>query len=273
MAKPLSRLPFKTYPVQINQIRTPTALVTQREFRKAWGDYIASNFDLDKVGDIYVNHRDGSYWVIDGQHRLYALRQHGFADDKDKWECRVYENLTDSQAAEVFLGINDRKRVAVFDEFHVACTAGRTRETSIRRAVESNGQKISRNHNEGVSAVSALGKVFDASGDVVLGQVVRTLKAAFPEDPMGFDRIVIQATGLVYNRYNGRTNEKSMAQRLGALKRGARELLLKAESLRVKTGNQKTHCVAAVIVDTYNKGEGTHSKLRLSSWWKETEAS
>ena len=265
-----SRTPFKVRPVPLNSMRIPTALVTQRTFRKAHGDYITANFNFDKLGLLTVNHRDGIYWVLDGQHRVYALRQHGFTDDKDTWDCEVYENLTDAEAARIFLGRDDRKAIPQFDKFHISCTAENVRENAIRRAVESNGQKISRNHNEGISAVSALGKVYDASGEVVLGQVVRTLTGGFGDDPLGFDRSVIEGTGMVYNRFNGRTNEKAMVTRLSAIKQGARGLLLKAEALRARTGNQKKACVASVIVDIYNKAEGSHAKTRLTPWWKET---
>lgn len=242
--------------------------MTQREFRKAHGDSIAADLDLNKLGFPVVNHRDGHYWVIDGQHRIYALRQNGF--NEEPLDCEVYENLTDAEVADIFLGRDKRKAVPPFDKFHIACTAGYERETTVRRTVESNGQRISRDRDEGISTVGAIGKVYDQAGDVVLGQVIRTINLGFGGDPLGFERSVIEGLGLVYNRFNGRTNEKAMGQRLGTLKRGARELLQKAEALREKTGNQKKHCVAAVIVDVYNKAEGPHSKNRLSSWWKET---
>ena len=61
-----------------------------------------------------------------------------------------------------------------------------------------------------------------------------------------------------------------MGQRLSGLKQGARELLRKAEALRERTGNQKKHCVAAVIVDTLTRPKAPTSKSRLSPWWKET---
>jgi hypothetical protein len=269
MAKPPNRTPSKIRPVQISLMRTPPALVTQREFRKAHGDRIAAELDLNKLALPIVNHRDGIYWILDGQHRIYAMRQNGFSDDFI--ECQVYENLTDAESADLFIGVNDRKQVPAFDKFHLACTANYQRETSIRRAVESNGQKISRERDDGISAVAALGKVYDKSGDVVLGQVIRTINLGFGGDPLGFDRSVIEGLGLVYNRYNGRTNEKAMGSRLSGLKQGARELLRKAEAVRERTGNQKTHCVAAVIVETYNKAETPSSKNRLSSWWKETD--
>lgn len=269
MAKQPSRKPSKIRPVPIAQMRIPPALVTQREFRKAHGDRIAAELDLNKLGYPIINHRDGNYWVVDGQHRVYALRQNGF--EKDVLDCEVYEDMTDAEMAEIFLGRDDRKPIPLYDKFHVACTAGRKRERDIQRAVEANGQKISRNNQKdgGISAVGAIGDVYDRSGDVVLGQVIRTVNLGFGGDPLGFDRSIIEGLGLVFNRYNGKTNEKQLGSRLSELRHGARELLRKAEAIRERTGNQKKQCVAAATVDIYNKGLAPRDTHRLPAWWKE----
>lgn len=271
MAKQPNRKPSKIHPVPLGQMRIPPALVTQREFRKAHGDRIAADLDLDKLGFPIVNHRDHIYWVCDGQHRIYALKQFGF-DDKFHLPCEVYEGLSDSEMAEIFLGRDARRAISPYDKFFVACTAGRKRENDIRRIVEVNGLKIGRGKEENtIGAIGALGKVYDRSGDVVLGQVVRTIKNAFSGDATAFDASVIDGLGLAFNRYNGRTNEKEMAVRLAATQHGVRGLLRRAESQRERTGNQKSQCVAATVVDIYNKNLGPRSNDRLPSWWKEAE--
>lgn len=264
------RKPSKIRPVQINQIRIPPALVTQREFRKAHGDRIAAELDLNKIGFPIINHRDGNYFCVDGQHRLYALKANGF--DSDMLDCEVYEDLSDAEMAEIFLGRDDRKAIPIYDKFHVACTAGRSRERDIQRTVETNGQKITRSKDDGgISAVGALGSIYDRAGATVLGQVIRTINLGFGGDPLGFDRSILEGLGLLYNRYNGRTNEKQLGARLGGLN-GPRTLLRKAEAIRERTGNNKAQCVAAAVVDIYNKGAGgPRSKDRLPSWWQEAE--
>lgn len=272
MAKPQrTRKPSKVRPVPINLMRVPPALVTQRVFRKAHGNEIAADLDLNKLGFPIINHRGGIYWVLDGQHRIYALQQNGF--EKDVLDCEVYEDLTDAEMADIFLGRDDRRAINPFEKFHVACTAGRERETDIRRMVETQGVKISQSQDENcIGAVSSLGKVYDRSGAVVLGQVVRTIKNAYAGDPAAYDAKVIEGLGLVFNRYNGRTNEKDLASRLASSSHGVRGLLRRAESQRERTGNNKAQCVASVVVDIYNKGVGPRAKDRLPSWWKEAES-
>lgn len=263
-----NRRPSKIRPVPINKMRVPTELVAQRKFRQAHGDKLAADLDLNKLGYPIINYRDGHYWVLDGQHRIYALKQNGF--ENDVLDCEVYENLSDAEMAEIFLGRDDRKAIQPFDKFHVACTAGRRRESDIRRMVESNGLKISQAVGDNtIRAVSALGRVYDRSGDVVLGQVLRTLKNSFAGDSSAFDGQLIVGVGLVFDRYNGKTNERDLAARLAAVQGGTKGLLRRAESLRERTGNDKAQCIAATVVDVYNKGTAGRSKERLADWWKD----
>ena len=253
--------------ILISKMRVPPAGVSQRKFSKAQGEEIAANLDLDKLGLPVVNVRGGIPWVVDGQHRIYALKQNGFGDYEI--ECEIYENLTDAEAADIFLGRDDRRPINIFEKFQVACTADRSRETDIRRTVESQGLKISQTKDVGcVGAVSALGKVYDRAGSIVLGQVLRTIRDAYGSDPLAFDGQLIQGLGSVYNRFNGRTNEKDLSARLSQFTHGVRGVLQRAEDQRVRTGNQKVHCVAAIVVDIYNKGRGPADPKRLPSWWK-----
>lgn len=272
-----NRTASKVRPVPISQMRVPPALVVQRPFIKAHGDFLASNLDLDKLGFPVINHRDGNFWILDGQHRIFALRENGF--EKDNVDCEVYEGLTDAEMANIFLGRDARRAITPFAKFHVSCTAGYDRETAIRRAVETQGLKVSASHNDGcIGAVGTIAKVYDQAGggrtgEIVLGQVLRTVRDAFGSDATSFDRSLIHGLGLVYNRYNGKTNEKHFVDALSNQKRGVRGVLARAETQRLRTGNQLAQCVAAVVVEAYNSSFGPRHGSRLPSWWKHSAES
>lgn len=80
---------------------------------------------------------------------------------------------------------------------------------------------------------------------------------------------MVEGLGLVFNRYNGRTSEKELAARLAATPHGVRGLLRRANTQRERTGGQKAQCVAASVVEIYNKGIGPRAASRLPAWWKE----
>jgi Family of unknown function (DUF6551) len=273
VAKPPSRIGIgrtsKVYKVAVKQMRVPPAGICQREFRPGWGAYLAANLRIEEVGIPVLNHRDGHYWIIDGQHRIYALKENGFTKDDDQFECEVYEGLSDEESAAVFDGRNTTKPVAALDRFQVRCTRGNHRENDIRRVLESNGLAISRDKSDDkVTCVGALGKAYDAVGPVDLGQTVRTLKKAFGGDPHAFDGGMVIGLSFVFHRFNnGRTKEPEMVRALSNTQHGVRGIIRKAQAQRQKTGNSLMQCIAATVVDLYNKQ--VHGSSKLPSWWKE----
>jgi hypothetical protein len=261
----------KVRPVPVAEMRFAPVLVTQRKYKRAQAEEYAAHFDLDKLGIPIVNHRNGVYWILDGQHRIGALRIFFGDSDPGMLDCEVYEDLTDAQAADIFLGRDDRRAIATFEKFHVACTAERGRECDIRRVVEANGLKVSQSKAAHcISAVSAIGEVYDRAGSTVLGQTVRTLDNAYGGDALAFDALMIRGVGHVFNRFNGKTQEKHLTIQLAQLPRGVRGVLQRAEALRQRTGAPQVQCVAATIVEVYNKGTRQVGQ-RLPSWWKTDE--
>jgi hypothetical protein len=261
----------KVRPVPVAEMRVPPVLVTQRKFNRAQAEEYAAHFDPDKLGIPIVNFRNGVYWILDGQHRIAALKLWFHGTDPGVIDAEVYEGLTDAQAADIFLGRDDRRAISTFEKFHVACTAEHGRECDIRRIVEANGLKVSQAKDPNcVGAVSAIGAVYDAAGSTVLGQTIRTLRDAYGGDPQAFDAYLIRGVGMVFNRFNGKTHEKHLIQQLAQLPRGARGVIQRAETQRERTGAAKVQCVAATICDIYNKGV-RHTGQRLPSWWKEAD--
>jgi hypothetical protein len=259
----------KVRPVSIAEMRVPPAGITQRKFNKAQAEGYAANMDLDKLGIPIVNLRGGIYWILDGQHRIEALKMFFAPSDPGQIQCEVYEDLTDAEMADIFLGRDDRRAINFFEKFQVACTAGRSRESDIRRTIEAQGLKVSQTKEPGcVGAIGSCGKVYDIGGANVLGQALRVISHAFGADPKAFEGHLIQGLGLVFNRYNGKTNERRLVQQLTTYQHGARGVLQRAEAQRERTGNSKSHCVAATLVDIYNKGAGPRASDRLPSWWK-----
>ena len=140
---------------------------------------------------------------------------------------------------------------------------------SVRHIVEANHLKIGRDRHEMcVSAITALLRVFDRGGNVVLGKALRALRDAFAGDPDAFDGLLVEGVGWTFTRFDGRIDEKHLIAQLSAIQHGHRGVRRRAEAQRERTGNQLTQCLAATIVDIYNRGTNAHSRSRLPSWWK-----
>lgn len=235
----------------------------QREFRQQHAETFAADFDLEALGYPVVNERDGHFYIVDGQHRIAALKMMGF-DDAQQVQCECYTGLTEAEEAELFLRRGTVKAIQGFDKFRIAITAEREAETDIDRIVRAQGLVISKDKMSGaVRAVGTLKRVYSRSGGPTLGRALRIIRDAYG-DP-GFEATVIDGIGLLCQRYNGEVNDIEAVKKLAAAHGGVNGLLGKAENLRRQTGNQKAHCVAAAAVEIINSG---HGGKKLPSWWK-----
>src|SRR5574342_399774 len=95
--------------------------LAQRDLNEARVDRLVTEFDLEQFGAPTVNHRDDHYNIIDGQHRIEALKRwfgEGAWEDQQV-QCFTYGGLSEDQEAEVFLRLNDTLTVNVFTKFKI----------------------------------------------------------------------------------------------------------------------------------------------------------
>lgn len=90
----------------------------QRPADTRWVSTIARNFDPDLLGIFTVNWRmDGSFWLINGQHRLRALRSREMLDAVVS--CDLYDGLSLAEEAKLFTETQAlTKRISVRDRWH-----------------------------------------------------------------------------------------------------------------------------------------------------------
>ena len=236
----------------------------QATFSEARAERIAANFDLEALGYPVVNFRDGHWYIIDGQHRVAALKIMGWGDQQV--QCEAYEGLTEEQEAVLFLGRNDKRNPKPLDKFLVALTAGRSDEQDIARTVHAQGLKVGHGAADGtIGAVTALSSVYHRAGPVVLGRALRIIRDAYASDRVAFRPDVIKGLGLVCERYNGALDDSIAVEKLSRLPNGVHSLTAKAAHLRHQFGRSMDDCVAGAVVDTINTGRGGK---KLEAWWK-----
>jgi hypothetical protein len=235
----------------------------QRERNQARVDRIAADFDPEQIGTPTVNFRDGHWYVIDGQHRIEAMRQMGWGDQQI--QCWTYEGLTEEQEADMFLRLNDTLSVTSFARFKASVTAGREDAVEIDRMVRLQGMVVSMDKVPGaISAVATLERVYKRSDSKTLGRTLRLIRDAYGDD--GLEAQVIDGIGHLCARYNGELDEQLAVTKLSNAHGGVHGLLNKAETIRRSTGNAKGLSVAAAAVEIINTGKGGK---KLPAWWKQ----
>lgn len=236
--------------------------IAQREINQARVDKLAANFDLEQLGTPTVNERDGWFFILDGQHRIEALKAIGYGDQQV--QCWTYTGLTDQQMADRFDRLNDVLAVHGFEKFRIRVNAGRDVESDIDRIVRSLGLVISKDKVPGaISATGTCVRVYTRSDPKTFSRALRLARDAYGDS--GLEAAVIDGLGLLCQRYNGSLDDGAAVAKLSNCHGGVNGLLGKAEVLRRTTGNAKGHCVAAAAVDIINAGKGGK---KLESWWK-----
>lgn len=241
--------------------------LAQREINPSRVAKLASEFDPEQLGSPTVNHREDHFWIIDGQHRIAALKDWLGDWETQQVQCWCYEGLTEEEEAEIFLKLNDTLAVHAFAKFRVGVQAGRTDETEVDRIVRQCLLRVSQDKGDGaIGAVGTLMRVYRRGGAQSLARTLLIIRDAYGD--AGLDASVIEGIGLLCNRYNGDLDDAKLVTKLAAAHGGVNGLLGKAENLRKSTGNVRAHCVAAAAVEINNAGRGGK---KLPSWWKGEE--
>lgn len=245
--------------VPVNQ--TKVSPQAQRDLRKAFVEHLAQTFDPDEVGLPVVSFRDGTFWIIDGQHRIEAMKLMGWDDQQILCEC--FEGLTEAEEAERFLRRQDRIAVQGLDKFKVALTAGREAECDIDRIARALGLRVGAGSSSSISAVGTLLKVYGRGGPNCLSRTLRIIRDAY--GGAGFAASVIDGVSLVVQRFGANIDDGIAVDKLGRAMGGVQGLENKARHIRAQLGKPVGQCFAAAVVETINSGRGGK---KLPDWWK-----
>lgn len=240
--------------------------LAQRDLNQARVDRLVADFDPEQLGAPVVNERGGHFYIMDGHHRIEALKEWlGDGWEAQQVQCFCYSGLTEGEEAEVFLKLNDTLTVGAFPKFRVAVQAGRSEETEVDRIVRECMLRVSQDNGDGaIAAVNTLMRVFRRGGPQNLARTLLIIRDAYGD--AGLEAPVIDGIGLLCHRFNGELDDVRLVERLSKAHGGVNGLLNKADNLRRATGNPKAHCVAAAAVEINNAGRGGR---KLPSWWRE----
>jgi hypothetical protein len=128
----------------------------QRDLDETRAKRLSKALNLSRIGHFVVSRRaDGSMVVLDGQHRLTAMKMRGI---NEPIYCDVWDGLTLPEEAELFLWLNsDRRAVRVFDKFKARLIAQETSAIEIDGIVKKCGLRIGKaQSSKCVCAIKAL---------------------------------------------------------------------------------------------------------------------
>lgn len=238
----------------------------QRAQIDSWVRKLAKGFDPEGIGVITVSRRgDGHLVLIDGQHRILAMRELGIANMKVP--CKIYSGLKESEEARLFRLLNNTRRISAYDLFDKGVVSGDTECVAIAEIVESHGLKIAGDAADGkVCCVSALQSIHMRNGKVRPGLLSKTIAVAI----RAWGRVagavsspILQGIALILLRNGEDLDMDALVVRLSKYSGGPTALYGRAKALKEIQKGSLVELVAAVITQVYNKGRRASALPRL----------
>lgn len=224
---------------------------------------IMADLDLDAIGTIHVVEIDDQLWIVDGQHRWSALVRHGLGEWKVR--CEVHEDATDhARASKLFLRLNDRAVVGVFDRWLNELQAGDPVAVGTKKIAESFGYRVALQNGDGIIAcVAALKRIYALDDGATLKDVLGILTDAYGLTAESVEGKLVEGLAIVSERFNGSVDRKTLAKKLAKYPGGAPSLIGDAKGLMRMRRTSMSRAIAEVVVDTYNVGRRAESRLSL----------
>jgi len=250
--------------VRIGDIQTKPEY--QRATSHAWIRKTAKEFDWHKFGIVEISVRDeGSFWAMDGQHRVEVLKLLGL--DDESIPVALYRNLAIKDEASIFWARNGGRSVHPFDRFKAELLAEFPEATAISRVVKAAGLRLTRERvRNGVACATALRRVY--SGDVLklkrpmptaLKETLLVLKDAWMgwepptgKKPITFHPSAVEGVGALVARHEGKVDLNRLIERLAAYPNGPIGFIGNARRLQEVRGGLLRNAVADQLTETYN---------------------
>lgn len=227
---------------------------------------IAASFDRHAAGAILVSMRgDGSLFVIDGQHRLEAMKKLGLATA----ECRIAQGLTVQEEAVLYVKCNQvRKSPEALDVFRAELVAGDATATIISNTVEECGLSIqfrpSGNRRQGtIWAVVALKTIYKRGGAALLKEVLLLAKRAWPDEPRVFEASILLGITAFHLEWKGQYSREDFIAKMSTVDLSS--ILRRAQYHHEMGGKADYKAVADSLLDAYNSGKRTRRLVRKSA--------
>ena len=227
---------------------------------------ITRNLDWDLFGVIIVSYRDGVYYIVDGQHRVEAVR--GLVD---KVTCLVWNDLTYEEECEKFLKLNsERHSCNANQKFHARVQFGEEFANSTVDAMKK--YNFTYNPDCGtakdnvIGSVPSIERIASSYGIDALDNVLDVLRSSWYGGSDSLESSLIKGLNTFLIEYQSKVDKATLCR---ALERySPKNIKLKAiyninaENLSGVTGGggTKEH-IAKTIRDVYNNESPKNMRL------------
>jgi len=239
----------------------------QRELQHNRVARIVARFKPEKLGVILLSDRgDGTYAVLDGQHRVAAVRQMNI----ERIYAAILEGLTVEEEADIFRTQNENVTPPnAIDQYRAGIVAKDPHYLTIKAILDKHGYAVS-GHSlpYQVRAVGTLTWIVRQYGFAVLDKTFEYIKTAWAADVSAIQRVMLILTAEFAARYSGEVTAAQFAARMAAEHPSALAYEFNGERLLDYAGKSVLSPVVRemgcrIMVNAFNKGLDDESGLCL----------
>lgn len=232
---------------------------------------IVKEFNPAKLGVLVVSKRDdGAYSVLDGQHRLTALRRLGFSAAN----CIVLENMTVQEEADYFRRQNENKQnLRIADTFNASLYAEDGESLEIKRLMDKYGFRFGKSGSPMcICAIGALQTIIRTYDVQTLENVLCCIAGTWPKDATILRREMLAGLAEFWYRFADAVPQARFEQRMATRAPASmyQELTMRTKGRTAPTmafnKNNRFAC-CGVLVDNYNRKLRADSPNRLVLEW------
>lgn len=239
----------------------------QRELNNPRTQRIAENFDVNKVGVLTLSrHGDGTYSIMDGQHRLCAMRKLGITHAN----CVVVDNMTYEQEAKFFREQAKNTQIPnALADYRAGLAEKNAHYLHIQCILDRNGYKVGNKIEPNtITAVNALTRIMTVFGPEALDLSLQYITVAWRGDPTALRREMLVGMTEFALRFGSIVTPEMFSRRLRNWLpsdlfyeyRLRSEGRINAQSA-FKPMFRRLFC--SILCEQYNRGMGSKSKSRL----------
>lgn len=234
----------------------------QRTPRPGNVERIVRNFNERALGVLEVNRReDGTLVVIDGRHRLVALRQIGWREEPVA--CYVHDRLTLEEEAALFEALDDSVPLSRNDAFRSKLTRREPQAVAIVDIVTGAGYALKLEGKTGPGEVGAVGYLERIYALGVLRRTFYVVRGAWGTSTKNAaSGRVLAGIAAVISRYPAIVRDERLAEVLGST--DPDELIVDAGRMaetRAFSGSGQPIAIGTVILKLYNRGLRASDRL------------
>lgn len=218
---------------------------------------IADNFNPKLVNPIKVSLRDGKYYVFDGQHTLKALVLRNGGKDFPV-ECKIYENLTQEQEAELFAEQNGISRaVDIASKMKAKHLSGDKEIAELKEGIESTGILFDFSKGKSSNKIicfNTVYKIYKQHSMEFLKGILQIILEAWGGDEDSLRKEIISGMSIFCDTYSGKYDRSELVKKLSKV---SAVQILRDGSVTRYGGDKR---FARQILNIYNKKK-TSSRL------------